>query len=115
MKVRTPSGRVRYPAVKVARGEVEPASAHVDPVVVFEVLSPTTEMTDRRVKSAEYASIPSVMTYVLLAQDRPAAIVLRRALGWEPEEIERAEAVVDLPEIGVAFQLAELNADIRAT
>ncbi len=87
-----PAGRVRYPDVKVACGEFDPAADHVDPVVVSEVLSPTTEMTDRRVKSAEYASIPSVMAYVLLAQERLAATVLaapwggsrRRLRGTEP-------------------------------
>jgi Uma2 family endonuclease len=111
VKVLTPTGRVRYPDVKVACGEFDPASDHVDPVVVFEVLSPTTELTDRRVKSAEYASIPSVLAYVILTQDRPAATVLRRAAGWEPEEFDEADAVLDLPEIGVAFRLAELHAD----
>jgi Uma2 family endonuclease len=109
-----PVGRVRYPDVKVACGEFDPASDHVDPVIVFEVLSPTTEMTDRRVKSAEYASIPSVMAYVLLAQDRPAATVLRRALEWEPEDIEGFEAVLEVPEIGVAFSLSELDTDTSA-
>jgi hypothetical protein len=83
--------------------------------MVFEVLSPTTEMTDRRVKSAEHASIRSVMAYALLAQDRPAVTMLRRALGWEPEDIEGAEAVLDLPEVGVAFRLAELHGDAGAT
>lgn len=115
VKVLVPTGRVRYPDVKVACGEFDPASDHVEPVVVFEVLSPTTEMTDRRVKSAEYASIPSVIAYVLLAQDHPAATVLRRASGWEPEDIDGPGAVLDLPEIGVAFRLAELHTDVGAT
>ncbi len=106
-----PAGRVRYPDVKVACGEFDPAGDHVEPVVVFEVLSPTTEMTDRRVTSAEYASIPSVMAYVLLAQDRPAATVLRRASAWESEDIEGSEAVLSLPEIGVEIPLAELHPD----
>jgi len=114
VKVLTPSGRVRYPGVKVACGEFDPTDDRVDPVVVFEVLSPTTEMTDRRVKSAEYASISSAMAYVLLAQDRPAATVLRRASGWELEDIEGAEAMLDLPEIGAAFRLAELHGDVDA-
>lgn len=42
MRVLTPTGRVRYPDVKVACGEFDPASDHLQPVVVFEVLSPTT-------------------------------------------------------------------------
>ncbi len=114
VKVLTPAGHVRYPDVKVACGEFDLSADYVDPVVVFEVLSPTTELTDRRVKSAEYASIPSVTAYVLLAQDRPAATVLRRASGWEPEDVEGAEAVLDLPEIGVAFRLAELHGQTGA-
>jgi Uma2 family endonuclease len=92
-----PAGRVRYPDVKVDCGQCDPAADHMDPVVVFEVLSPTTEMTNRGVKSAEYASIPSVTAYVLLAQDRPAATVL------------------DLAGIGVAFRLAESHTDAGAT
>lgn len=109
-----PAGRVRYPDVKVACGAFDPTGDHVDPVVVFEVLSPTTELTDRRVKPAEYASIPSVMAYVLLAQDRPAATVLRRAADWRPEDVEGPGAVLDLPETGVAFPLSELHHDAAA-
>ncbi len=103
-----PVGRVRYPDVKVACGPVDPGADHVDPVVVCEVLSPTTEMTDRRVKPMEYASIPSVMVYVLLAQDRAAVTVLRRVSGWEPEELEGEGATLELPEVGVAIPLSEL-------
>lgn len=115
VKVLTPTGRVRYPDVRVACGEFDPASDHVDPVVVFEVLSPMTEMTDRRVKSAEYASMPSVMTYVLLAQGCPGATVLRRSSDWRPEDIEGFDAVLELPKDGVAFRLAELHAHLGIT
>ena len=103
-----PPGRVRYPDVKVACGIFDPAADYVDPVVVFEVLSPTTEMTDRRVKPAEYAAIPTILAYVLLAQDRPHATVLRRTAAWHAEEIGGAGAVLDLPEIGISVPLAEL-------
>ncbi len=106
-----PAGRVRYPDVKVACGEFDPGADHVNPVVIFEVLSPTTEMTDRRVKPTEYASIATVTAYVLLAQDRPAATVLRRAAGWQPEEFEGATATLELPEIGVTIPLDELYSD----
>lgn len=108
-----PAGRVRYPDVKVACGEFDPGGDHVDPVVIFEILSPTTELTDRRVKPAEYATIGSVQVYVLLAQDRPQATVLRRADGWRPELVEGHEAVLALPEIGVAIPLAELFPPFR--
>jgi Uma2 family endonuclease len=106
-----PLGRVRYPDVKVACGEFEAAADHVDPVVIFEVLSPTTELTDRRVKPTEYASIPSVMAYILLSQDRPSVTVLRRASGWQTEELEGASVSLALPEIDVTLPLAELYPD----
>ena len=86
--------------MKVACGEFDPAADHVDPVVVFEVLSPTTEMTDRRVKSAEYASMRTVMAYVLLAQDRPAATVLRRG-SVAARRYRRPGAAAGPAEIGV--------------
>lgn len=108
------AGRVRYPDVKVACGTFDPAGDHVDPVVVFEVLSSTTEMTDRRVKPAEYAAIPTVMAYVLLAQDRPAVTVLRRAGGWQAEELAGIWRVLELPEIGLSIPLLELYPDHAA-
>jgi Uma2 family endonuclease len=115
VKVLTPTGRVRYPDVKVACSEFDPVSDHVDPVVVFEVLSPTTEMTDRHVKSAEYASMPSVTAYALLAQDRPAATVLRRLADWRPEDIKGLEALLNLPEIRVVLPLSEIHTDAGTT
>ncbi len=105
-----PAGRVRYPDVTVACGAFDPAADSVEPAVVFEIQSPTTELTDRRVKPAEYAAIPSVRAYVMLAQDRPHATMLRRAANRLPETVEGAGAVLELPEIGVAIPLDELFA-----
>ncbi len=101
-----PAGRVRYPDAKVACGTFDPADDHVAPVVIFGILAPGTGLTDRRVKPAEYATIPALRAYVLLAQDRPHATVLRRDDNWRPEVIEGAEAVLDLPEITVHLPLA---------
>lgn len=77
-------------------------------------------MTDRRVRPAEYASIPGVMAYVLLAQDWPEVTVLRRASlrrasEWEAAEVEGTAAVLELPEVGVAIPLSELYPDHAAT
>lgn len=103
-----PAGRVRYPDVKVACGTFDPADDHVLPVVIFEILSPSTELTDRRVKPAEYATIPALRAYLLLAQDRPHVTVLRRDDNWRPETIEGADAVLALPEIDVTLPLGAL-------
>jgi Uma2 family endonuclease len=41
----------------------------LNPVVIIEVLSPSTEIYDRRKKFRKYKQIPSLMEYVLVSQD----------------------------------------------
>ena len=50
------------PALKIVR----------NPVVIFEVLSPSTAAADRIVKAREYQATPSVQRYVMLEQARLA-------------------------------------------
>jgi Uma2 family endonuclease len=103
LQVLTAPNRVRYPDVLVLRGEPAPDADTVDPVVVFEVLSPSTALTDLRVKPEEYAAVTALMAYVILPQDgRDGATVLRRSSNWTPEAA--GEALV-LPEIGVTMPL----------
>lgn len=52
--------------------------ATVNPTVVCEVLSPSTEAYDRGRKFEKYADLNSLQEYVLLAQDRPWIEVFRR-------------------------------------
>jgi hypothetical protein len=63
------------------------------------------------VKAHEYAATDSIHAYVMLEQDRPAATVLRRSTGWQAEAVAGAEAILVLPEIGLAaLPLAALAA-----
>lgn len=105
-----PVGRVRYPDVSVVCDGGSDDDDLVQPTAVFEVVSPSTALTDRRVKPAEYASIPSLMVYVLLEQDRPEATVMRRSAGWEPEVVMGQDAILSLPEIGVGVPMREIYA-----
>jgi Uma2 family endonuclease len=100
--------RVRYPDLTIVCGPVADNADRVAPTVVFEVLSPSTSLTDQRVKPLEYAEVPSIQAYVLLAQDGPAVTVRRRAADWAEEKLEGSQAVLALPEVGVEFSLAEL-------
>jgi Uma2 family endonuclease len=79
-----------------------------DPVVVFEVLSPSTAREDRIVKAREYQATPSVRRYVMLEQDGIGATVYARSGETWTLEILVAGAVLSLPEIGVELPLAEL-------
>lgn len=109
LKVLTP-GRARYPDATVVCGQMDSRSDVVAPSVVFEVLSPSTVLTDRRVKAAEYAGVSSVLVYVMLEQDQPRAVVLRRLEGWREEVLVGHEAVLALPEIGADLPLGDLYA-----
>ncbi len=60
-----------YPDVMVACGS-EPENPYYedDPCLVVEVVSPSTESTDRREKLAVYKRIPGLKAYLIVDQDR---------------------------------------------
>lgn len=75
-KVRTtPTGLFAYPDVTVVCGELvyhdEKRDVCVNPTLLVEVLSPSTEGYDRGAKWAQYQTIASLQTYVLVAQHTP--------------------------------------------
>lgn len=96
-----------YPDVMV---NCDPAGQHKyfceTPAIIFEVLSPDTEAKDRREKRLAYETIPSLHTYVLVAQDRRELLIFRRtAAGWSREVLPDAGDAVRLPEIELEIPL----------
>ena len=85
-------------------------AAALQPILIVEVLSPSTEAEDREVKAPAYQTIPSVREIVLIAQDRPAATVIRRAgeAAWETETVTGLDAVLRLDSVELDLPLAEL-------
>ena len=84
LKIRiAPSGLATYPDVTVVCGPLqldrEDPHAIVNPTVLVEVLSPTTEAYDRGEKWAHYRRIESLQAYVLVEQFRPRIEVYERA------------------------------------
>jgi Uma2 family endonuclease len=67
----SPDGLYTYPDAIVICGE--PQFLHPDtitnPVVIFEVLSPSTAAYDRGPKFRHYRSIPALREYILVSQD----------------------------------------------
>lgn len=102
------NGRVRYPDLVVVCGPVAANAADVAPVVILEVLSPSTSLVDLRVKALEYAEHPAVQAYVTLDPATPRAVMRRRASGWREEVAEGRDAVIDLPEIGAPLPMGAL-------
>src|SRR5271165_3403572 len=109
LKIKTSEDHVRYPDGFVTCTVGENANTMVsDPVVIFEVLSPSTAGNDRIVKAREYPSMHSVQRYVMLEQDRRGATVYARSGDTWTLEILIAGSKLSLPEIGVELPLAEL-------
>ena len=109
LKFQVAEGHVRYPDGMVLCSPVgRTATVVFDPVVVFEVLSPSTARDDRIVKAREYQATPSVQRYVMLEQDGVSATVYARSGETWTHEILIADSILSLPEIDVELPLAEL-------
>ncbi len=105
--VRTPSGLGAYPDVMVFCGEIEghpsdPQRAAVNPTVLIEVLSQSTEEYDRGEKFENYKSIPSLEDYILVRQDEPGIELYSRSTGWTRRVATSGESIT-IPSLGVAL------------
>ena len=109
LKFQVAEGHVRYPDGMVVCSPIERTTTVVyDPVIVFEVLSPSTAGNDRIAKAREYQATPSVQRYVMLEQDAVGATVYARSGNAWTHEILVADSILALPEIGVSLPLPEL-------
>ena len=113
MKVR--AGRLyAYPDLSVVCGEPTFRDARRDvllnPIVIFEVLSPSTEAFDRGKKLAQYQQIPSLKEYVLIAQDEPRIdhYVRRADNEWLVSIVVGMGAKVPLDSIDCTLLLSEV-------
>ena len=103
------AGSIRYPdAFIVCSPMMRGATIVTEPVVVFEVLSPSTATTDRIVKNQEYRDTPSIQRYVMLEQEQQAATVFARAGDDWVGHVISGEVLLAMPEVGVEVPLAEL-------
>jgi Uma2 family endonuclease len=102
------AGSIRYPDAFVVCSPVgSRATIVTDPVVVFEIVSPSTADIDHGIKNEEYRDTPSIQRYVMLEQDRQAATVFARVGGDWVGHIVSGDATLEMPEIGIEIPLAE--------
>jgi Uma2 family endonuclease len=112
-------GRTRfyYPDAQVICDGNAPTDVFQDsPVLIIEVLSPSTRRYDLDEKLAAYLGIPSLNCYVILEQHTPSAIVMRRTpQGFLRETHEGIEATIELPFLGCWLPLREIYDGIEFT
>jgi Uma2 family endonuclease len=116
MKVRTSLGDLyAYPDLMIVYGESRFHDEHGDvllnPTVIFEVLSPSTEKYDRGEKSLRYRThIESLQDYILVSQDKAHVEHYHREANgtWSAHEISGLESTLTLSSIDCQIPLAEV-------
>ena len=120
IKVRMPDSRkFFYPDLAVMCGELQYHDDRRDvilnPDLIIEVLSPSTEAFDRGAKFQAYQTLESLKEYVLVAQDKPVIEqFVRRADGkWDYAVFHGLEASLSLPSIECTLNLSAVYARVE--
>jgi Uma2 family endonuclease len=107
-------GKYTYPDVAVTCGKEIFEDDYVDtllnPIVIFEILSHSTEARDRGEKFQHYQFIESLMEYILIAQDtvRVEQYVRQNDRTWMYSQYQNLEDLVKLESINCELSLKEV-------
>ncbi len=120
MQVRVPEcDKYYYPDIVVVCGEprfegITGLDVLMNPSVIIEVLSPSTEIKDRNEKFDCYETLASVTDYVLISQHEPRIEHFSRQNRgvWQFIVARRLNAVLELPAIGCRLRLADVYSRI---
>ena len=114
----SPEGLYTYPDVTVGCGEPETLDGHGDvllnPTVIVEVLSPSTEAYDRGDKAEHYRQLASLTDYILISQDRCRVEHFARQgeHAWLLSEYTSVTDQVVLGAIGCTLRLSDIYATL---
>jgi len=110
----------RYPDASVVCGEpvftrISGIGTLSNPVVVFEVLSASTESADRGRKLQAYRAIETLQEYVLVSQTQPQIThYVKQDNGeWQSFDIADLTAIISLNSIDCSLLLSDIYAGIR--
>ena len=113
------TGLYTYPDVMAVCGEalfqkIEGVDSLLNPTIIVEVLSPTTESYDRDAKFDHYRQLPSLKEYVLVSQDKLLVErFTRKGDGWVRREFKRLADTLQLRSIDCAVPLREIYAKVN--
>ncbi len=106
--VATVGSAVRYPDVVITQTAGSGRDRLIaEPVVVFEVVSPTSGRVDRLIKLREYRTVPSILRYAIVDNLGPDLATYTRAIGttdWTADAFTASETLA-LPELGIAIPI----------
>jgi Uma2 family endonuclease len=114
-----PSGLYTYPDVVLVCGQPrfeQPGETLLNPTLLVEVLSDSSEAYDRGRKSEQYRTIASLTDYLLIAQDR----VLVEHYSRQPEDrwllhaANRLDDSIAIDSLGCALPLTEVYLNVPA-
>lgn len=115
------TGNYYFPDLMVTCGAIDyiadaPISTLRNPVVIFEVLSPSTESMDRNIKLLDYARTPSVQEYVMVSQSATridhCTRVKDQPNAWNLSMIVGMQSQLTLASLGVTLSFHEIYEDV---
>lgn len=112
-RVKIPNKNFCFPDLSIAckpEWEDKKFDILLNPVVIFEILSPSNEAWDRGGKFHEYQRLSSLREYVLISQDKALIeIYSRRDVGWLLRSVEGREESITLESVeNLTLPLAEV-------
>lgn len=118
IKVHTGDDTNTFPDVAVVCGPLDFHRGRTDiitnPLLIVEVLSPSTEGYDRGEKFDHYQTIPALQDYLLVETERARVLLYTRQEDhWELREVTGLENSVPLPSVNVNLALADVYALIE--
>jgi Uma2 family endonuclease len=86
-----------------------------NPCLIVEVLSKTTEMSDRGFKFTQYRRIPTFKEYLLVHQTEPQIEVFRRCENddWTVTKYDGVDAVIPLENLGCSIRSAQVYLGVK--
>ena len=103
-----------YPDASVVCGKIQFAPNRddmiINPLLIVEVISPTTEKYDRGRKFQAYRTINSLKTYLMIEQERPYIEVYERQAdgNWLLKTFEGLDTILELPTIEFELSLTTI-------
>lgn len=116
IKVRVTPNVYYYPDVLVSCEEtVEDSHFRNEPILIVEVLSPSTEHIDRREKLLFYQQMPSLQEYVVVEQKKIAVEIHRRQPdgSWITYFFNQNDTEVEFQSVSLTMKLEEIYRRVR--